>query len=255
MRAVRVRRVGPAIAALLLFCSAAVPAPGTVAAVPAGVSASPAAAAGSPPATGGAGNSETVADSPGTAVLKEVAGRLLGLETFEAEFEQTQEWVGMDEPARARGVLYLRRPNLFRIEYREPRGHLQVSDGRKVWTMVPENREVLVSDLSSGPGGSGDPLRWILETSRAEPEVAADTVAGLAARKISLVPAPGSGLRRVRLWTRPGSPDLLVYEFEDEGGNLTRYRLTRTRSNPSLDPALFRFVPPPDIPVVELGAP
>ncbi len=194
-------------------------------------------------------------DTPGAAALREVAGLLLGLDSFEATFEQTQEWVGMDAPARARGTLYLRRPNLFRIEYDEPKGHLQVSDGDRVWTWVPENGEVLLSRLNSGPGGSGDPLRWVLEHARAEPDVVADSVGGKSARRVVLIPAEGSGLKTVRLWTRPGSPELIRYEYEDDAGNRTLYTLNRTRRNPALDPGLFRFTPPPGIPVVELGAP
>jgi outer membrane lipoprotein carrier protein len=193
--------------------------------------------------------------SPGATALREIAGLLLGLDSYQAEFAQTQEWVGMDAPAAARGTLYLRQPNLFRIEYTEPKGHLQVSDGSRVWTWVPENGEVLLARLSEGPGGSSDPLRWVLENGRAEPGVVADTVDGGPARRVVLVPAEGSGLKQVRLWTRPGSPDLIRYEYEDDGGNRTLYRLTRTRKNPRLDVGLFRFTPPPGVPVVELGAP
>lgn len=207
------------------------------------------------PAVQRASEASAVPVTPGAAALREVAGLLLGLDSYQATFEQTQEWVGMDAPAMARGTLYLRRPNLFRIEYSEPKGHLQVSDGGRVWTWVPENGEVLLARLSDGPGGSGDPLRWVLGNGRAEPEVAADTVAGQPARRIVLIPAEGSGLKRVQLWTRPGSPDLIGYEYEDDGGNRTLYRLTHTRKNPRLDAGLFRFTPPPGVPVVELGAP
>lgn len=193
--------------------------------------------------------------TPGAAALREVAGLLLGLDTYRADFEQTQDWVGMEAPAAARGTLSLCRPNRFRIEYEEPKGHLQVSDGTRVWTWVPENGEVLLARLSDGPGGSGDPLRWVLENGRAESEVLTETIDGGPARVIALIPAEGSGLKRVRLWTRPGSPDLIRYEYEDDGGNRTLYRLTRTRKNPPLEAGLFRFTPPPGVPVVELGAP
>ena len=201
------------------------------------------------------GASPAVPLSSGAMALREIAGLLLGLDSYQAEFEQTQEWVGMDAPAAARGTLYLCRPNLFRIEYAQPKGHLQVSDGSRVWTWVPENGEVLLARLSAGPLGSSDPLRWVLENGRAEPGVVADTVDGEPSRRIVLIPAEGSGLKRVRLWTRPGSPDLIRYEYEDDGGNRTLYRLAHTRKNPPLDVGLFRFTPPPGVPVVELGAP
>jgi outer membrane lipoprotein carrier protein len=244
----------PALAAAWLLRAGA-PALAQVPAAPPGGAVTAAVVAAPAVSPAPAGPAPAPPSTPGATALREVAGLLLGLDSYQAEFEQTQDWVGMDAPASARGTLYLRRPNLFRIEYAEPKGHLQVSDGTRVWTWVPENGEVLLARLSDGPGGSGDPLRWVLENGRAEPGVETDTTGGGTARVISLIPAAGSGLKRVRLWTRPGSPDLIRYEYEDDGGNRTLYRLTRTRKNPPLDPGLFRFTPPAGVPVVELGAP
>lgn len=193
--------------------------------------------------------------TPGNDLLREFARRFNALETFEAEFVQTQAWIGADESPPWKGKLYLKRPNLFRIEYREPAGHLQVSDGDTVWTYVPENGEVLATRLDGEDGHGGDPLRWILETGRAEPEVVDATVAGKPARVLSLVPGPGLGVSLVRLWIRPGGLDLAQYEITDSGGNRNLYALSKTRRDPKLGDDLFRFRPPPGVPVVQLGSP
>ncbi|MCA9729098.1 MAG: outer membrane lipoprotein carrier protein LolA, partial [Candidatus Eisenbacteria bacterium] len=75
----------------------------------------------------------------GEVALRQIAAPFAALRTFQAKFVQTQSWVGMDEVAEYRGVLSISRPNRFRIEYSEPKGHLQVSDGTQVWTYVPGN--------------------------------------------------------------------------------------------------------------------
>lgn len=191
--------------------------------------------------------------TPGEIVLAAVARPFLALESFQADFVQTQHWVGMDEPAISNGTLYLLRPNRFRIEYREPKGHLQLSDGRVVWTYVPENGEVLKAELPEG--GGGDLLRRILAESRADSMVGSEEVEGRTCRVLTLRPSEDLGLALVRLWTKGPSDAILQYEFEDGSGNRSLYRLDRTRENPPLKASLFSFTPPPGVPVVEVGAP
>lgn len=193
--------------------------------------------------------------SPGSQALEEIADAFLRLRTFEAEFEQTQEWVGQDETPTYRGTLYLMRPNLFRIEYREPKGHLQVSDGETVWTYVPENGEVLATRLSGAAGEGGDLLRWVLEEGIPEPATDEDRLDGREMRVVSLRLPEGVGVARVRIWTPPGSSKIMQYEVTDTAGNRSTYRLLKVRENPVLDRSRFVFQPPPGVPVVELGAP
>ncbi len=193
-------------------------------------------------------------ESPGERALHAISARFADLATFEADFTQTQSWVGSD-PVESRGTLYIKRPNLFRLQYTEPPGHLQVSDGKIVWTYVPENGEVLTTKLDARRGQGGDLLHWVLETGKAEPELGREDLDGKPATVVTLVPDPGLGLSRVRLWTRPDSPEILQYELTDASGNVTLYRLNHVRRNPALPDTLFRFVPPKGVPVVELGTP
>lgn len=201
----------------------------------------------------GSGASAAGAENAGETLLRAVSGPFLALDTFQAGFEQTQHWVGMDEPTVSKGTLYLKRPNLFRIEYTEPKGHLQLSDGKTVWTYIPENGEVLKTTLPEGQGG--DLLRRILTESRPEPDLATDEVLGRRCRVLSLIPAEDLGLSRVRLWTPNGSSAILQYEIEDGSGNRSLFRLDRTRQNPTLKGSLFEFTPPTGVPVIEVGAP
>lgn len=192
-------------------------------------------------------------ETPGEIALRRVAVPFLSLDSFRAEFVQTQFWVGMEDSTVSRGRLLLKRPNRFRIEYREPKGHLQVSDGRSVWTYVPEHREVLLARLPEGSGG--DLLRRILEESRPDAEVLRGVIDKRPAEILLLRPPEELGLVQVRLWTDPSANAILQYEIEDVSGNRSLYRLTRTEANPPLEESLFAFRAPEGVPVVEVGSP
>lgn len=183
--------------------------------------------------------------------LQRAARPFLELTRFQAEFVQTQEWVGMDSPGAFRGMLYLERPNRFRLEYREPAGHLQVCDGDKVYTYVPENEQVLAAPLPRD--GRADLLGRILEDSRPDPAVEAAELDGVPAEILTLHPPDGLDLERVRLWTRTDSGAILQYELIEISGNRSTFRFLKTWSDPEIDPELFRFVAPPGVPVVEVG--
>jgi len=195
------------------------------------------------------------AASAGESALRRLSADLQSLDTFQAEFVQTQEWAGMEPSAPYRGTLSLMRPNLFRIEYADPAGHLQVSDGARVWTWIPENGEVLMADLQKTGSAGGDLLRWVLNNSRAEPHLETVELEGSPAEVLLLAPEEGLGVSGVRIWLRPGTTEIRQYEVVDSSGNRTLYRLTKIRRNPRLSPELFRFTPPSGVPVVEIGAP
>ncbi len=193
-------------------------------------------------------------ESAGGALLQRVSERFLALTTFEADFEQSQIWVGMESPQVSTGKLYLARPNRFRLEYSQPKGHVQVSDGERVWTYVPANGEVLLARLGDEAKG-GDMLSRLLAESTPDPLVETGSLGDTAARILTLRPDPSLGVIRLRVWTPIDADAILQYEIEDGSGNVSSYRLLKSRSNPRLDARLFEFEPPEGIPVVEVGAP
>ncbi len=191
------------------------------------------------------------ADTPGARLLAEVSIPFFSVSRFRAEFVQTQEWVGMDDPAFYRGTLFLDRPNKFRIEYAEPAGHLQVCDGKRVYTYVPENEQVLVTYLPED--GRADILGRILEESRPQPEILNDELEGSPVRVLVLEPPLELELAEVRIWTRANSDAILQYELVELSGNRSTYRFLETWDDPEMDPSLFEFTAPPGVPLVEVG--
>lgn len=148
----------------------------------------------------------------------------------------------------SRGTLAFVRPGRFRWSYEKPYAQLIVGDGARVWVYDPDLKQATVrrvgEALTSTPaallagsneafrafrfaeGGMRDGLEWI-EALPAERE---------------------GGFERVRLGMGVSAVDAM--ELADNFGNLTLLRLRNFERNPSLDPALFRFVPPPGTDVI-----
>ncbi|HEY7442093.1 MAG TPA: outer membrane lipoprotein chaperone LolA [Vicinamibacterales bacterium] len=66
---------------------------------------------------------------------------------FSADFVQTYRGGVLRQTATERGRLLVKKPGKMRWEYREPERKLFVSDGRKLYSYVPEDRQVLVTDV------------------------------------------------------------------------------------------------------------
>ena len=169
-------------------------------------------------------------------------GYLASLESLEAEFTQLVESSDLSETRYASGVFMLRRPGLFRWEYRTPQEQLIVADGKKVWLYDPELEQV--SFRSQEKALRGTPAE-LLSGSR---EVDADFLATeLGAREglewVELLPRETEGeFERVLLGF--GDGELQHMEMHDSLGQVTRFRFHHIQRNLTLDPSLFTFEPP-----------
>jgi outer membrane lipoprotein carrier protein len=66
---------------------------------------------------------------------------------FSADFVHTYRGGVLRQTATERGRLIVKKPGKMRWEYRDPERKLFVSDGRKLYSYVPEDRQVLVTDV------------------------------------------------------------------------------------------------------------
>ena len=160
-----------------------------------------------------------------------------------AEFEQKvygREGKLMQESS---GSFVFQRPGRFRWSYAKPVDQLIVGDGERVWIYDRDLSQVTVRRLSRALGstpaallagasdvekafelrdaGSRDGLEW-MEAKPKERE---------------------AGFELVRMGF--GAQGLQAMELIDHFGHTTRLRFSNLRPNPKIDPAEFRFEPPP----------
>lgn len=170
------------------------------------------------------------------------------VETLKADFRQ----VLYDETGRpietSTGEFYLARPDRFRWSYETPYRQEIVADGQRVWLYDSELEQVTVKTLGDALGssparllsseapihdtfttrelGAQDGLDWLELKPR-------ETESTFVALRVGFA---GDALRRM--------------ELEDNFGQNTQLTFNDVAENPDLDPALFRFTPPPGVDVL-----
>ena len=146
------------------------------------------------------------------------------------------------------GVFYFLRPGRFRWSYDKPVEQLIVGDGTKLWVYDRDLNQVIVRGQAAALGAS--PAALLAGDNALERNFtltdagSADGLAMIEARPNS---ADGS-LARVRIGFRDNLPRRM--ELVDAFGNTTLLTFDRFERNPTLDPSLFAFVPPPGADVV-----
>jgi outer membrane lipoprotein carrier protein len=148
----------------------------------------------------------------------------------------------------ASGTLAFMRPGRFRWTYAKPYAQLIVGDGSKVWVYDADLNQVTVRRLDRALGsspaallaGSNEIERAFKLTDRGEKD-------GL--EWVEAQPRDKeSNFETIRMGF--GFSGLEIMELADSFGQTTVLKFTALRRNPTLDMALFRFVPPKGADVV-----
>lgn len=152
------------------------------------------------------------------------------------------------KPQVSEGTFAFQRPGKFRWDYRTPYPQLLVGDGQKLWAWDRDLNQVTVKRLGDALGASPAAILAGDDAIEKNFELAdggmADGLTWVVARPRS---AEGS-FQAMRLGFAGGQ--LRQMELKDNFGQTTLLVFTRFESNPSLDPALFRFEPPKGADVV-----
>ncbi len=133
-----------------------------------------------------------------------------------AGFVQVLESRTLPTPQEESGTVSLKPPGRMRWEYLKPRGKLAVTDGKRTYLYLPEDRQVLIGDVRGLDEGA-IAARLLLGTT----PIASDF-------HVEGEPAPDAG----GLWLLKLSPvqenfpyDSLTLEVEEETGAIRRIRL------------------------------
>jgi chaperone LolA len=204
----------------------------------------------------GAERDAAAAPADALARARRLETALASLKGLVARFTQTVESPGLPRPQVERGTVYLLRPGRMRFEYDEPRGKLAVADGRRFWLYLPDERQVLTAPIDASGADKGIAL-LMRDFVRIEKEFLIDWGAPPegrgAAAPLRLTPRARDA-EYDHLLVEPGPDGLpITLTAVDPLGGRVSYRFTLARRVDSLDPALFRFVPPAGIEVQEVA--
>jgi outer membrane lipoprotein carrier protein len=148
----------------------------------------------------------------------------------------------------ASGTLYLEKPNRFRWDYETGVKQLIVADGRKLWLYDQELDQVTVRAL--GQSLAGTPAMLLAGTGRVQDSFRISDLGSYEGYDwVRLLPkTPDTDFREIRLGF--AGRELARMTLKDKLGQSTELAFQGLERNPRLDPALFRFVPPPGVDVI-----
>lgn len=178
----------------------------------------------------------------------QIADYFSTLQSLSADFSQTVYGEQGQPLEQASGRMYMQRPRRFRWEYVAPYKQLVVADGERVWLYDQSLEQITVRPLADAVGStplallSGDePLDQVFEVDEL-PAQGPLSWYELRPRQ------PQAELELLRVAFAAGQ--IRILEMQDALQRRTRIALANVERNPSLDPALFRFSPPPGVDMI-----
>jgi outer membrane lipoprotein carrier protein len=165
------------------------------------------------------------------------------IQSLQARFEQSLHDSSQGVTRELRGTFYLQRPGKFRWEYAEPKDQIVLADGRTVWLVEGDLRQAYHKAQSEALKGT--PALLLAEKLRLEDHFeVSDEGAAQGLDWVGLTPRdPDSQFVQVLLGF--AGNDLSRMDLADKFGQVTRFSFSDLRRNPTLDPKLFVYTPPP----------
>jgi outer membrane lipoprotein carrier protein len=195
----------------------------------------------------------------GQEVLNEIQSRYEKTNDFEASF--IQEYVGkvMRQSNRGEGKVYFKKKGMMRWDYTVPNQKL-ISDGHTLWYYQPEEKQVLLSDVSrvlkeKTPlgflAGEGNLSRDfdLLNLNESVSQKEDNYVVELAPKE------PLATLAKLTLTVDKKTYTVLQSDVFDGLGNVTRTRFIDIKTNVGLSNSFFHFTIPPGTEVIKTQDP
>jgi outer membrane lipoprotein carrier protein len=192
----------------------------------------------------------------GQGVLNEIQNRYEKTNDFEANF--IQEYIGkvMRQPNKGEGKVYFKKKGMMRWDYTVPTQKL-ISDGHTLWYYQPEEKQVLVSDVSrvlkektplaflAGEGNLGRDFK-LLNLNESVSQKEDNYVVELAPKE------PLATLSKLILTVDKKSYTVLQADVFDGLGNVTRTRFIEIKTNVGLSNSFFHFTIPPGTEIIKM---
>src|SRR5512136_1416600 len=195
----------------------------------------------------------------GQEVLNEIQNRYEKTNDFEANFIQEYVGKGIRQSSRGEGKVYFKKKGMMRWDYTVPNQKL-ISNGHTLWYYQPEDKQVLVSDVSkvlkektplaflAGEGNLSRDFN-LLNLNESVSQKEDNYVVELAPRE-SL-----ATVSKLVLTVDKKTYLVLQADVVDGLGNVTRTRFIDTKTNVGLSNSFFQFTIPPGTDVIKMQEP
>jgi len=192
-------------------------------------------------------------DSAVSRIAARVDRRYNDLRTLKTDFQEIYNGAGL---ARSEsGELWLQKPGKMRWQYEQPTPKLFVVDGKNAFFYVPSERQARrmpakkLDDFRS-------PIRYLLGHTKLQKEFTKLAISSQAPKQPGNVVLEGipkgmeERVQQVLLEITPADQISRIY-IEELDGSVTEFIFRNIQENVSVKSALFRFVPPKGVELVE----
>lgn len=201
----------------------------------------------------------TVQTAPSAENLAEkVQQRYDKVRDFEADFVQTYEGGVLKTKSSERGTVAIKRPGRMRWVYSQPERKEFVSDGSRIYSYLPADKQVIVSPVPTGDTttpamfltGRGNLVRDFTATLEGGPGDSPDLVG------LKLVPRRGDPeYEWLLLGVDPTTFQIRVLAAADRQGGRSTFTFSNLRENRGLSDKMFEFRIPRGVDVISNGVP
>lgn len=178
-----------------------------------------------------------------------------GVKAFTADFVHTYRGGVLNRQLNQRGRLMIKKPGKMRWEYTEPENNLFVSDGVKIYSYVPADKQVIISDMPASDNATTPAL--FLAGKGNLPRDFTASLAGLpsgaapGSRALKLVPkAPQSDYDWLVVVVDPATLALRGLVYGDPQGGTSSFFFTNLKENADIADKSFEFRPPRGVDIV-----
>lgn len=194
------------------------------------------------------------------------------LSDLQADFSQRTTIASLNREEKGAGELFIKKTAdaaMFRFNYSKPRQQI-ISNGKSVWYYLPDNRQVMISDVASlFEGGNAVALNYLTGMGRLSADFTASFAEGGRDRKgnylLDLIPRKKSPvMARLQLTvaaraveeflasgTVPEPFPVVSSVVHDQFGNRTRIEFSRVRVNRGIGSDRFTFKVPAGVEVIK----
>jgi outer membrane lipoprotein carrier protein len=191
------------------------------------------------------------------AVARDLQRKYDGIVDFSADFVHTYRGGVLRQQASERGHLLVKKPGKMRWEYTAPEKKLFVSDGHKLYSYVPQDKQVIVGTVPGGDQASTPALFLTGQGNLTRDFTAAfDTVDGAPAGAIALKLTPRkreAEYDSLTLVVEPKTLRLLMLLTVDAQGGRSSFIFANFKENLGLADSYFVFQMPRNVDVITAG--
>lgn len=195
------------------------------------------------------------------------------LEDVQASFVQRATIAAFKREEKGGGELFIKRPRqdaaMFRFDYAKPQKQQIISNGKTLWFYLPDNRQVIVTNLSGIMESSGASMNYLTGLAHVSRDFtisfAGDGRDAKGNYVLLLVPKKKSPLlARLQLTIKAEAVESFVREgkatdafpvlsslVHDQSGNRTALEFHKVRVNKGLGSGIFQFKAPAGVEVIK----